>query len=288
VSSSTAVQNFYQNAAGTNVGAYDHVDERLMTAVPLPAAEEQQLQAYQTAADNAAAGMAAKEDAILPGNPSEAQLQALQSEYSAAAADYAAANAQINTLLAPWRSSLDAEISGASAANAALGNTEIWESREKALNALWLGKVRNDQWLTGADLAYLRETAEMCPWEGGIGVYKARALWQRLGGEMLAPSDCAGTYREGPKNAADSGLRLYPNPAQERAILELPAEWTSGGAVQYRLFNTLGMPALYGTVAKDADAVVLPLAGLSDGLYVCQVLRNGRVLGAVKFSVVKN
>lgn len=287
-SSSTVIQDFYQDAPGTNVGAYDHVDERLMTAVPLSAATEQQLLTYQTAADNAAAVMAAKEDAIWNGNPSEAQLQALLGEFAAAAGDYAAANAQINALLADWRSGLSAEIDGAGTENAGLNNVETWESREKALNALWLGKVRNGQWLTGADLAYIRETAEMCPWDGGFGVYKARMLWNRLSDETLTPSDCAGTYREGPKQAKAAGFRLYPNPAQGQVALELPAEWTRDGAAQYRLYNALGALAHSGTAAEGAETVFVPLTGLPDGLYVCQVLRDGKVFGTAKFSIVKN
>ncbi len=288
VSSSATVQNFYQGASGTNVGAYDHVDERLMTAVPLSAAAEQELQTYQSAADNAAAVMAAKEDAIWNGNLTEAELQILLDEFAAAASDYAAANAQINTLLANWRSGLSAEIDGAGAENAGLHSVETWDSREKALNTLWLGKVRNGQWLTGADLAYIRETAQMCPWDGGFGVYKARMLWQRLSDEALTPSDCAGTYREGPKQAKVAEFRLYPNPAQGQVALELPAEWTRGGAVQYRLYNTLGALAHSGTAAEGAERVLVSLAGLPNGLYVCQVLCDGRVLGTTKLSTVKN
>ena len=287
-SSSTIVQNFYQGASGTNVGAYDHVDERLMSAVPLSAAAEQQLQTYQSAADNAAAVMAAKEDAIWNGNPSEVQLQVLLGEFATAANDYAVASAQVNALLTSWRSSLNAEMDDAGVENAGLSSVETWESREKALNALWLNKVRNGQWLTGADLAYIRETAEMCPWDGGFGVYKARALWQWLGDEMLTPSDCAGTYREGPKQAAFTGFRLYPNPAQGQVVLELPAEWTHDGAVQYRLYNAVGTLAHSGTAAESAETVLVSLAGLPNGLYVCQVLRDGQVLGTTKLSIVKN
>jgi len=287
-SSNTTVQNFYQSAPSTNVGAYDHVDERLMITVPLSADVEEQLQRYQSTADNAAAVMAVKEDAIWNSNPSEAQLVVLLGEFSTAANDYATAAAQINTLLASWRSSVGAEIDGASAENTSLGSVQTWESREKALNNLWLGKVRNGQWLTGADLAFIRQTAEMCPWDGGFGVYKARALWQRLSDETLTPSNCAGTYRDGPKQEAPSGFRLYPNPAQEQVVLELPTEWTLNGAVQLRLYNTLGALAYSGTAAESAETVFVPLTGLSNGLYVLQVLRDGQVLGTSKLSIVKN
>jgi hypothetical protein len=128
----------------------------------------------------------------------------------------------------------------------------------------------------------------MCPWDGGFGVYKARALWQWLSDETLSPSDCAGTYREGPKQAAITGFRLYPNPAQGQVALELPAEWTRDGAAQYRLYNALGALAHSGTAAEGTETVFVPLTGLPDGLYVCQVLRDGRVLGTTKLSIVKN
>ena len=287
-SSNTTVQNFYQSASSTNVGAYDHVDERLMTTVPLSTGVEGQLQMYQSTADNAAAVMTVKEDAIWNSNPSEAQLVVLLGEFNTAANDYASAATQINTLLASWRSSVGVEIDGAGAENTALGSIQTWESREKAINDFWLGKVRNGQWLTGADLAFIRQTAEMCPWDGGLGVYKARALWQTLSDETLTPSNCAGTYREGTKQEATVGFRLYPNPAQEQVVLELPAEWTRNGAVQLRLYNSLGALAYNGTGTENVETVFVPLTGLPDGLYVFQVLRNGEVLGKSKLSIVKN
>jgi hypothetical protein len=84
------------------------------------------------------------------------------------------------------------------------------------------------------------------------------------------------------------GLRLYPNPAQDRVVLELPETWTRNGAAEYRIYNTLGALAQGGTVAEGAETVFVPLTGLPNGLYVCQVLRDGRVLGTTKLSIVKN
>lgn len=83
------------------------------------------------------------------------------------------------------------------------------------------------------------------------------------------------------------GLRLYPNPAQDRAVLELPETWTRNGAAEYRIYNTLDALAQGGTVAEGTKTVFVSLAGLPQGLYVCQVLRDGRVLGASKLSIVR-
>jgi hypothetical protein len=40
-------------------------------------------------------------------------------------------------------------------------------------------------------------------------------------------------------------------------------------------------------VAEGTETVLVPLAGLPDGLYVCQVSRDGRVLGTTKLSIVR-
>jgi hypothetical protein len=109
----------------------------------------------------------------------------------------------------------------------------------------------------------------------------------RLGALEGSPCDTLTIGTSG--GATQSGvLRLYPNPAQDEVALELPAEWVRAGDLQYQLLTPTGAVALEGRLSPGVATAVLPLAGLSDGLYVCQVLRNGRVLGTVKLSVVKN
>lgn len=51
-------------------------------------------------------------------------------------------------------------------------------------------------------------------------------------------------------NSADAGpglpggLRLYPNPARDEAVLEVPPEWTRDGALRYQLLTATGAVAL--------------------------------------------
>jgi hypothetical protein len=109
----------------------------------------------------------------------------------------------------------------------------------------------------------------------------------RLGALEGSPCDTLTVgVAEAPKPSSE--FRLYPNPAQGQVVLELPAEWTRVDAVQYRLYNALGALAHSGTAAEGTETVFVPLTGLPDGLYVCQVLRDGRVLGTTKLSIVKN
>lgn len=84
-----------------------------------------------------------------------------------------------------------------------------------------------------------------------------------------------------------NGLRLYPNPAQDRAVLELTETWTSNAAAQYRIYNALGALVQSGAIAEGAKKIVVSLAGLPNGLYICQVLRDGQVLGAAKLTIVR-
>ncbi|MCW5921859.1 MAG: hypothetical protein KIS77_05905 [Saprospiraceae bacterium] len=108
----------------------------------------------------------------------------------------------------------------------------------------------------------------------------------RLGALAGSPCDTL-TVSANEATKPHEGLRLYPSPAQERAVLELPETWTRHGAAEYRLYNTIGALARGGTVAEGTKTVFVPLAGLPGGLYVCQVWRDGRVLGASKLSIVR-
>jgi hypothetical protein len=108
----------------------------------------------------------------------------------------------------------------------------------------------------------------------------------RLGALTGSPCDTLTVNAtEAPKPL--NGLRLYPNPAQDRAVLELTETWTSNGAAQYRIYNALGALVQSGAIAEGAKKIVVSLAGLPNGVYVCQVLRDGQVLGAAKLSIVR-
>lgn len=290
-SANATVQSFYQAAPSNTIGTYDLVGEHLQAVAPLSAAAEQQLQTYLNAASAAAATMTSKEELITTANPTPAELETLQGEYNTAADALAQTNAQIESLLAAWRSTVAGQISSAAAENSVLSATQGWETREKTINNLLLGKVRNAEWLTGADLAYIRETAEMCPWDGGLAVYLARALWGKVSDEELTFSDCGDTYRQGTQSStatATEAMHLYPNPASTFATLDIQAAWTSEGAVQYHLFNLFGIVVHAGMIEAGVSHANLSLSGLPNGLYMCQVTDKDRVLGTAKLSVIKN
>ncbi|MFZ4475616.1 MAG: T9SS type A sorting domain-containing protein, partial [Saprospiraceae bacterium] len=108
----------------------------------------------------------------------------------------------------------------------------------------------------------------------------------RLGALVGSPCDTLTVNAtEAPKPL--NGLRIYPNPAQDRAVLELTETWPSNVAAQYRIYNALGALAQSGAIAEGAKKIVVSLAGLPNGLYVCQVLRDGEVLGAAKLTIVR-
>lgn len=137
--------------------------------------------------------------------------------------------------------------------------------------------------LKGKDCAFIQHGLEVPNW-----FVRATPVHPnyRLGALTGSPCDTLTVNAsEAPKPL--NGLRLYPNPAQDRAVLELTETWTSNGAAQYRIYNALGALAQSGTIAEGAKKIVEPLAGLPNGLYVCQVLRDGEVLGAAKLSIVR-
>ena len=174
-----------------------------------------------------------------------------------------------------------------SAAIGALPAAETWETREKTLLGLTC-KAGNGQWLTGADRAYILETAETCPWEAGLATYQARALWFRLTGEVLPDPECATSAERSPATmaaASSTRIALYPNPATDQVVVRCVSDASVAMPKRYQFVNALGVVVREGLLADEMTAV--PLGDLPAGLYHCRILQDEQVLQTEKLSVIR-
>lgn len=282
----TEFQPFLNAAAGNAIGAYELLRQNAQSAGALDAAAEQQVLALTADADAALAEMHDILDEIETQSPTGAALAQLLSDYAAAEADLTAVYAQIGQVLAPFQTAVSQHAAQAPAAIGALPATEAWEAREKTLIGMTY-KARNGQWLTGADRAYILETAEACPWEAGLATYAARALWFHLTGEVLPDPECVATAERtnGTTAAVAGDLTVYPNPVAGWLQLRLSGETAQRDGLRYQLHNALGAMVQEGQiagVAADISVQTIPV-----GMYIFRVLHGDTLLHATKIAVIQ-
>lgn len=282
----TEFQPFLNAAAGNTIGAYELLRQNAQSAGALDAAAEQQVLALTADADAALAEMHDILDEIETQSPTGAALAQLLSDYAAAEADLTAVYAQIGQVLAPFQTAVSQHAAQAPAAIGALPAAEAWEAREKTLIGMTY-KARNGQWLTGADRAYILETAEMCPWEAGLATYQARALWFRLTGEVLPDPECPlVAERTNETTAAVAGdLTVYPNPVAGWFQLRLPGETARRDGLRYQLHNALGAMVQEGQIAGAATDISVQT--VPAGMYTFRVLHGDALLHATKIAVIQ-
>lgn len=131
----------------------------------------------------------------------------------------------------------------------------------------------------------LRSIAQQCRYQGGVGVAMARAILKM---EAVQPNDCPDGLQDRNQLQQEAALpesieaEFYPNPAKNDINIKLTQPLTNG---QLRLIN------LAGQVVRNwnfnGDQIVLPLEGVTNGLYLIEINNEGQFLKRSKITVVK-
>ncbi len=145
---------------------------------------------------------------------------------------------------------------------------------EKAVNGVFLRTVlRNNFTFSSQDSTTIENIAALCPLSDGEAVLWARALLTLITEEPRAyPDDttCAVLERSSPAtNHAGKGVRVYPNPATDRLIVEYHAP--QGSEYTFSLFNALGQLTKSVALSGDSSPVQVPLDRIPAGIYYYSV-----------------
>ncbi|MBI1226318.1 MAG: T9SS type A sorting domain-containing protein [Bacteroidetes bacterium] len=156
--------------------------------------------------------------------------------------------------------------------NAAISTSATHEANQKTANRILLETIANDQTdLTAQQVTDLTPIAVQCPYEGGEGVYAARAL---LGNEVAYDDYEACDMGEGGqaiKMPADHGgtaltsFTSYPNPANGYVMVQLDKKLD--GDASLTLTNALGAQVMAESLAEGTEAVPLFIDKLPAGTY---------------------
>lgn len=147
---------------------------------------------------------------------------------------------------------------------------ESFAAHEKTVNGIRLRSVvRGVFALSAQDSTTLEGIAALCPLSDGEAVLWARSLLTLTVAEPRAyddESNCAVLERSRNTSAATpTHLRVYPNPATDRLIVEYHA--SAGTAQTFSLFNALGQLAKSVVLPGGNSPVQVPLDQIPAGIY---------------------
>lgn len=141
------------------------------------------------------------------------------------------------------------------------------------------------------DEALLRDIAQRCPIDDGFGVYVARASLLKID---TLPKNYT-SYCESIPSAeeiaekqlleAESGFRIYPNPAINLVTISYRLEEGELGDVS--MFDALGNLVLSRALNPETTETNLQLSEISSGLYLVKMEVNGAMKYVGRFSVVQ-
>ncbi len=144
-----------------------------------------------------------------------------------------------------------------------------------------------------AEIKKLQSIAIQCPYEGGYGVYSARALLSAMdntvysntcesgmpnkSGLKLAPSgsDTTGNFR---------GISVYPNPANDK--LNVALDLKDGQTATLTVYDLTGKLALSSIITGNSIVEVSTFI-LSEGLYIYKIDIDNTLVKTGKLSIIR-
>jgi hypothetical protein len=167
----------------------------------------------------------------------------------------------------------------------------IFEKNEQLINDIYLSYFTPGAAdITDQVINQIKSVASQCPLSGGNAVFRARALLipyddkeyddvalcQRLDSERVG-----GTTPE-------ARLTVYPNPAYDMVVIEIPKNLILGEESSLDLVNTLGQVVRTEKISNSSLRVEMNVKGLPSGLYSCTLMKNDKPFIYKKIMVINH
>jgi hypothetical protein len=277
---------FFVDAQNGLIGKYYTVERILkdleLNSVSVESGLEQNLNALEANRQSVAGILNSLANATLPADSLLVYQQANTAQQSAQSAEvsldfYEAQAAQERSIHAQSAQSLINDLPAI---------TTLEQNRKTVLKT-WLESVgAGNHSLSAQQMADITPIAEGCPLLEGSAVYMARALYRlNIPKEFVDDSLCltVGDRSEGVQGSRlDNNLRLIPNPAGNSVQLSgLNVSNVEPGII--RMYDMNGILKM--TMTANSPSLVIPLATLPSGMYLCTVQMSDGGVQNVKLIV---
>ena len=171
--------------------------------------------------------------------------------------------------------------------NAALTDTAVYQSNEKAFNTLFLNTLaQGTSAMDSVQETALLSIAQDCPLSDGRAVHYARSLYQ-----LITDTDFEDNCEEGQalrghtlpelitQQEPEGGIRVFPNPASSELFVE-------GYCGRIELINRVGQAVLKRRLSPEENRHTIHLPQLPDGLYFLKVYRNETLISLHKLVIL--
>ncbi len=214
----------------------------------------------------------------------------------------------LNSLMASLEASRLATVDNVIAANAAINAADIFESNEQEVNDILLRTLgKGIDTLNAVQISSLYNIANQCPMEGGLSVYRARALYKmhdqmttfddallcqppnnwvaQPGNNILNEMKAARGEEVSSDHAPEQlNIRLFPNPAD--GSLQLQLSEAAGEPLTFTLYDQLGRPVLQHSLAPGSRQTQFNTASLSQGVYMASLKRENQAVFRQKLIIL--
>lgn len=284
---SELIEDFYTAAEAGNLALFHEVSHGLARLHELPADIAEAYWATHAAIDALGQELADLDEEIAGAQPEN--LPALLDQQAALVADIEAATETLAGYEQQRSTTAAQRIADLTALNAAISPVTDYEADAKAMNAIHLDALAQNDWdFDVAEEAAIDAIAARCPQYNGPAAYHARSLQEHYRVPDWSNSDCTPiSERAGGGNAAqatNSNMRVFPNPATGIARIE----WGSptSGACQLQVFNLTGQLMRTETIKEGATTFSLPVGELPNGHYFLHVSDSSRNLYRQKLAIL--
>ena len=168
-----------------------------------------------------------------------------------------------------------------------------YESYQQSIRAIYLHSIGAAvDTISPADSATLYNIATLCPYFGGPSVYEARALYSLVYPWPLPNLGCGSRSERmmhKPKtdtvNNAVQAIRLYPNPASDKLMLEWNSDSIESGVLSIE--NIMGETVQKTKVISNTGAQEIDISKIQDGTYLLWVKQNSHTVYEGKVVIIK-
>ncbi|HXB39884.1 MAG TPA: T9SS type A sorting domain-containing protein [Bacteroidia bacterium] len=183
-----------------------------------------------------------------------------------------------------------AKINIALSINNTFAPTDKYDTYMQKINNLYGSFVKQRRHLNNSEVQQVRNIAQLCPYEYGEGVYRARSLLSRFDTlrylnicekNSSIPSLASRTASqniEAESTTAQNGLIIYPNPASSSLFIE-GLQAGENDKTEFVVYNSLGEMVLKTVlVGNQSSAQNVDITRLANGTYMYKVIVNGATI----------
>jgi len=287
----SVMQNFFTIMEQSNTADLDVIKNAAAQVINIPVSARQQISANVLANKNYMSQLHAN-NLLIAAGATGSELQNMASQNTLLKDSIAQIKNYYQSVLLPVYT---AQVSEADVLKEQNNNIEaigVVEANEKTVNGIYFSTVaKRDFDFTPAQASTLLSIASQCPFAGGSGVYKARALYRLINHAMQFDDvyNCGqlGYLRlanEGTNESGSINSFIRPNPSNQLATLffNVPLQQNSSLVIYSSGIQEMNEIKL----TKNTPYYEINTGRLSNGLYLYTVVSEGSVIAKGKFTVM--